>query len=845
MALSLLPEVQREIIAAVDEACGAEVFFGAAVSAAGKVAGVEVLARGDADEVPAMLATLDVWDLVIHNHPSGDLRPSKADLGVAAAVASAGKGFAIVDNRASRMYVVVEPPLPAERTPVAEEDVERFFASDGPLAAAAGEYESRPGQLAMAKSVADAFNAERVCAVEAGTGSGKSFAYLAPAIMYAKANRVRVIVATGTINLQEQLIGKDLPVLRRAFGAFWDAPKEEPFQYALIKGRGNYLCRRRVKELLAEPEQLALAAEDDREQAELDQVLAWAVRTEEGTLSDLPFHPRAGVWEHVQSDGDRCFGVRCPEFRACAYFRARMQASRASILVVNHHLFFADLAARSESGNRTATLVLPPWQHVIFDEAHDLEDAASSFFGTTLAAHGVLRRLGKLKSAKRAGRGALPALQARLLRAGETALAAEIEGAVGPAIDGARALVGSFFDLVRDRVGARAGTGGPEPSLRYRGEDDPWGEVFRACLECAASVGGLKAHIAKLRDALGDRGDDDESLRPAATELHAACRRLDALQRELEFFADARDTEQVRWVEMRTYQKRAYAVCRAAPLLVGPQLEEHLWRTTPTCVLTSATLSVDGKIAYLADRLGLSGLGGTRFAFLQVPSPFDWERQAVLLVPADIAEVGTPLFAEECTEWIVEACRITRGRAFVLFTSYGMLEQQHRAARAALEDLQLEVLAQKALPRTQLLARFKESGRGVLFGTDSFWQGVDVRGEALSCVIIARLPFEVPTEPLQVARMEDIKARGKDPFRAFALPQAVLKLRQGFGRLIRSRTDRGAVIVLDKRMATRSYGRIFMRSLPPVRAVVGDRGRLLAALAEFFGERARPAEKCV
>jgi len=508
-------------------------------------------------------------------------------------------------------------------------------------------------------------------------------------------------------------------------------------------------------------------------------------------------------------------------------------------LVANHHLFFADLAARMESGNRTATLVLPPWRHVIFDEAHDLEAAASSFLGTTLTAHGILRRLGRLKSAKRAGRGALPALQARLLRAGATALAAEIEGGIGPAIDATRALVGSFFDLLCARVSAHGGAGGAEPSLRYRGEDEPWSEVFRACLACAAQMGGLKERIARLRDGLGVRADEDERLRPAAIELHAAGRRLAAVQRELEAFADAGDAEQVRWVELRTHRERAYAVCRTAPLAVGPRLEEHLWRATPTSVLTSATLSVDGKITYLADRLGLTGLEEGRFAFLQVPSPFDWERQAVLLVPADIADVDTPLFAQECAEWIVAACGITRGRAFVLFTSYGMLDQQLRAARGPLEELRLEVLAQKELPRTQLLARFKESGRGVLFGTDSFWQGVDVRGEALSCVIITRLPFEVPTEPLQMARMEDLKARGRDPFRAFALPQAVLKLRQGFGRLIRSRTDRGAVIVLDKRMATKSYGRTFMRSLPPVRAVVGERAALLGELEEFFEERAR------
>ncbi len=834
MALSLLPEVRREIVAAIQETGGAEVFFGASANAAGKVTGVEVLARGDGDEVPAMLASLDLWDLVIHNHPSGEIRPSKADLNVAAAVGAAGKGFAIVDNRAECMYVVVEPPLPSEKTPVAPEEIERFFGADGPLARTVGDYESRPGQLAMALSVAEAFNGEKVCAVEAGTGSGKSFAYLVPAIMYSKANHVRIIVATGTINLQEQLIGKDLPVLHRAFAGMAPESAEAPFQYALIKGRGNYICVRRAQELRNDPEQLQLTVEDEEEQAAVGQVLAWAETTRDGSLSDLPFQVRGSVWEKVQSDGDRCWGAHCPEFRRCAYFRARLLASRANLLVVNHHLFFADLAARKESGNYKATLVLPPWEHVIFDEAHDLEDAASSFFGATLAQFGVTRRLGRLQSAKNARRGALPALRAKLLKAGETALAADIDGTVLPAVETTRLAASAFFDLVRDRVAAKVGAADAEPALRYRGEPEPWGELFEECRTLAGSVRALKECIAKVGKPIGDRAGDNEALRTAALELHGVCRRLEALERELEFFADTREADQVRWVELRTYRQRAYAVCRAAPFLVGPQLEEYLWRTTPTCVLTSATLSVDGKISYLADRLGLAGLDAKRFRFLQVPSPFDWERQAVLLLPTDVAEVSTPAFDAECADWIVDAARITRGRAFVLFTSYGMLERQCRATRERLGELQLEVLKQNDLPRTQLLARFKESGRAVLFGTDSFWQGVDVRGEALSCVVIARLPFSVPTEPLQVARMEDVKARGGDPFRAFSLPQAVLKLRQGFGRLIRSRTDRGAVIVLDKRVTAKSYGRVFLRSLPPTRTLAGEKDAMLAALGEFF-----------
>ena len=552
---------------------------------------------------------------------------------------------------------------------------------------------------------------------------------------------------------------------------------------------------------------------------------------------------RPPVWELVQSDGDRCGGTGCPEFKTCAYWRARLDAARAAILVVNHHLFFADLAVRRQTGDYRTAFVLPGWQRVVLDEAHDLEDAASSFFGVTLTRRGILRRLGRLRSRQNTERGTFPALCRKLMKLGEATLAAHIQGVVMPAVEGAGARVESLFSRIEEAIEPLAGV--ENAALRYRGEDTPWNGLFAACRETARRIKELRDGVKKVQAPLIDRADENTALAPAVLEVHAVCRRLESLEKDLEFFADADDPDQVRWIEMRRSRGAPYAVCRSAPFLVGPQLEESLWRPVPTCILTSATLSVDGGFAYLASRLGLDRLGPARFRFLTIPSPFDWKRQAVLLVPTDMQDVGTDLFREDLARWIIDAVRITRGRAFVLFTSYGMLGRAHDDVCETLEGMGLDVLRQGMAPRSLLLEEFRRSGKAVLFGTESFWQGVDVRGEALSCVIIARLPFAVPTEPLQMARMEEVKARGRDAFREFSLPQAVLKLRQGVGRLLRAVGDRGAVIVLDRRIAARSYGRTFLQSLPPMRRVLGEGADLKDALSAFFNGAANGgASRC-
>jgi len=832
MSCKLSVSARQAIAQAVSEAGGAEVFFGARVDPEGLIAEVEVLARGDEEEVPAVLRDLDSWDLVIHNHPDGDVRPSKADLAVACEVASAGKGFAVCDNTASSLYVVVEPAPPKEVVKVRPEVVEEFFGPQGPLAQVLPDYEPRADQVCMALEVLRAFNESRILAVEAGTGSGKSFAYLVPGIFYALANRTRIVVATGTINLQEQLVGKDLPVLEKAFEKLEGG---RSFTFAHLKGRGNYLCRRRADELREKADQAAALCESEKQQSELSSVLAWAAETDTGSLSDMPFTPSPDVWDHVVSDPDRCLNVRCPCFKKCFYFKARIQAVHATVLVANHHLFFADLAVRMQTGNFTGTVVLPPWRYVIFDEAHDLEDAASSFFGVALSNNGVERRFSRLwSSGKRGEKGLVVSLIGRLLEAGEAVFAVELQTQLSSALREAREACARLFQCVAQEA-ERGGTESVR-SLRYRGEEDAWEAIFEQAQAAADTLREAGLHVRGICDRLEEKAEEEDKYQRVYVEAAGILGRLVRLEDALRTFADRDDKTSVRWVEVREGRGGKVVHLRAAPLSVAPLFKEALWESGGAFVLTSATLTVGGRIDFFAKRVGLDGFGSERFIFKTFPGPFRWKEQALLVVPTDLPDVTEETFPEESAQWIARATKISRGRAFVLFTSYSMLRKAYRTTFGVLSQEGLKPLCQGELPRSRLLQEFKVSGRAVLFGTDSFWQGVDVRGEALSLVIIARLPFAVPTEPLQVARMEDIEARGGDPFRELSLPQAVLKLRQGVGRLIRSRRDKGVVAILDRRIVTKWYGKLFAASLPPMRSAIGDSKELFEELENFFNQ---------
>ncbi len=843
--LKITPQIGQFLATTISQAGGNEVYFLARVAWKGPdeafIDEVDVLARGNPGAAPAIIQRAEEWDIAIHNHPSGDLSPSEADLEVAGELGNREVGFAIIDNRAERLYLVV-PPF--ERIPVQLVDpaeVAEIFQEKGPLRRELGDYEVRPGQVAMAREVAEALNEDRVVAIEAGTGVGKSFAYLIPAILWAVRNKKRVIVSTNTINLQEQLVGKDLPFLEQVLPV--------KFRFALIKGRGNYACKRKLQELEQEGH---LLSENEDENLQYRDLVAWAKTAREGGLVELGAPVPEKIWERVMSETDKSLKVNCKFYQECFYYRAKRAASQADIVVVNHYLFFADLAVRRQTGNYHWDLVIPGYERVIFDEAHHLEDVASQYLGVRFAQLGIRNRFGRLISKKDPRKGVLPYLANRLRKEGAQVAADVIERGLLQAVPRAAARVEEKFEellsLVERETRRKAGIGEdgpekePEPELHVRLTSDPEEAPFRKSLEeglrfIVEEILFVLRHCERAVDVLEETvmipSERQASLLLEVTSLRG---RLDALCQDIEFFLDLEDQTHVRWAEIRGRRNsdRWGVNFATAPIRVAEDFKAAVYDPVRTVVMTSATLSVEGNVKFLGDRLGFNQVNPERFRFSEHPSPFDFQTQVLTLVPEDFPDPGSREYSSRVAEAVLSILLETGGRAFVLFTSYSLLRRTFDALEGRLGEEGIRALRQGETGRSELLRRFRTGPRNALFGTDSFWEGVDVKGEALECVIITRLPFRVPSEPVQVARIEDLRERGLNPFGSFTVPQAVLKFKQGFGRLIRSTKDRGVVVVLDRRIVTKRYGRSFLRSLPPTRFIQAPTAEILRQLGEFF-----------
>ena len=830
------PASARAVRQAVADADGNEVFILGRV-AAGKVAETRVLARGNRHAAPAILHVPRAGEVVIHNHPSGHLTPSDQDLDIASTLGNDGVGFYIVDSDVDHVYVVVEPHAAAQPVALDAHELAAHLAPDGLVASALPDYERRPQQLEMLAAVTSAFNDATVLTVEAGTGTGKSLAYLVPAILWSRANQQRVIVSTHTINLQEQLVGKDLPMLV-------DRPGLE-CRVALVKGRGNYLCKRKAAQVEA---QGALLIEDERA-AELRQILAWAKRTTDGSLADLTTRPHPEVWDQVVSENDNCLRTRCPYYSVCFFYNARRAAAAADVLVVNHHLLMADVALREDLGSYTQNAVLPPALCVIIDEAHHLEDAATSHFGVRVSFRMIERVLSRLRAARNEAKGVLPALLFALESIEGPDDAALAHGAahwIEERLLPARASLLQDTEECFARLLALDDTEqalAPERdklriTARVR-ETGYWRQMVelleglaRRLIDYAAAID----HVLERTRSLSDKVDKQVIF--LATELNALQGRLGALAEALYAFV-TEDDDLCRWIERPRPGTMASSLSfHSAPIEVAPRLRKALFEPFQTAVLTSATLTVDRRFDFLHQRLGIAGLEPEeRVQTLRVESPFEFSRQALLAVADDLPDPNTPAFEPATHDALRRLLTLAQGGTFVLCTSYGALERAYHALAAELERSGLTALRQGEASRHSLLARFTRTPGAVLFATDSFWEGVDVKGDALHCVVIPRLPFRVPTDPIEEARVEAIAARGGDPFVEHTVPQAVIKLKQGFGRLIRSRTDRGCVVILDSRVVRKRYGRIFLTSLPPARRLIGESEEVYRGVGEFFARR--------
>jgi ATP-dependent DNA helicase DinG len=796
------------------------------------------VARGNSAAVLAAARDAEEGSVMIHNHPSGELEPSDADLSVAARLYESGIGTAITDNAAEGLFVVGEPPKPRVVQPLDIDRLEALIGPTGPLVQEHAAYEDRPGQRAMLRRVAETYNRGGVTLVEAGTGTGKSLAYLIPSAEWALQNEERTVISTNTINLQEQLDGKDLPLVRRLVG--------EEVDWELVKGRGNYISIRRA--ILA-AESAPLLFPDDRAD-ELDGLLDWIGRTEDGSRADLAFVPNEDVWEEVKSDADICLRARCPHYQACFYQRSRRRANSATLLITNHHLLFTDLSVRIATENYKASAVLPAYRHVVLDEAHNIEDAATSHLGREVTRRGMFRMLARLARRDGRGRGVLTALQEAL--AGRTErepameLRSRIEERVRPALEEARAQLTLFLDsleplLPLDAMSAvRIGTAEmPEPASHagVRERLDGVTAAFRA----------LGRELRDVRERLEDHHTLAEGFPGRLLDLRSGEHRLRDSALTLNTVLDAEEGEErfVRWLEWRgkARGKNRNLVIASAPIEVGDILREHLFERVDTAALTSATLTTKESFGFLRSRIGLRDEDlfesdvdlDVNESIIQ--SPFEFERQTLLVVPTDLPDVNEPggAFEEATAEIVREACTISGGGTFVLFTSHRALR---RVAELLREDGEVRwpLFVQGEDTRVRLLERFVESGSGILLGTASFWEGVDVPGRALRGLIIQRLPFKVPTEPITAARIEAIERRGGSSFGEFVLPLAALRLKQGFGRLVRSRQDRGAILILDDRIVRKSYGAYLRESLPPAPMNKGPWTDLVRFLREFYAE---------
>ncbi|MBN2325197.1 MAG: DEAD/DEAH box helicase family protein [Spirochaetes bacterium] len=802
--------VRREIA----NASGNEVLFFGWTDDDDLVKRVEVVARGNDASVAVPLQDGFVPDVVIHNHPEGPLSPSTQDVRISSVLAQRGVGFFIVDNEADELYVVVEPVKKIKRRKLDTKRLLPLVSKDGPLEERLDRFEEREGQRDMIRAVSETFNEDAVALIEAGTGIGKSLAYLIPSIRWSIDNHERVVVSTNTINLQEQLLCKDLPSLFDLF--------EQGFSYILMKGRGNYVCINRVEEASGD----MFAFIDEGENEEFAAIKDWIRTTADGSLSDLTFVPKPALWEKVNSQTETCLGGECAYFGRCFVNRVKRRAVTSNIVVTNHHYLLADAAM---TGLQTS--ILPSYERVIFDEAHNIEDSATSLFSRKITLPRTIRLLGRLYTGGKSPRGYLVYLS-RKKDGKKTRRAEEIKKTVSGLKREAEDLftaLKDFLDGMRraERPGLGTGEGNGYKVTVEIGEEVKnhplWsrtilrriGDFYRTCGVLAAELSTLRADLDKTSDTR------------AAKQIEGFVSRILEYTEILDTFLEDNDQEWVRWLEGGGKEGCGINV---APVDVGDMLHKVVFSRVKSAVLTSATLTVDGSFDFLKHRLSLPDSVGERC----IASPFDWDRQVRVLVPVDTPRPDEPGYEEEMSGYIRDILERTGGKAFVLFTSHRMLKEISDRLKQPLASLGITVYTQGEDSRRNLLERFKRHTSSVLFGTESFWEGVDAPGETLECVIIVKLPFRVPTEPVVRARLKRIEAEGKNSFYEYTLPLAVIKLRQGVGRLIRNTTDRGVVAVMDRRVLSKSYGRVFLRSLETADYKSGERATMMDEITRFF-----------
>lgn len=717
--------------------------------------------------------------------------------------------------------------------------VKRLLQADGPFSKCLKGFEPREQQIGLMAEILEAYQKRKIALVEAGTGTGKSLAYLIPAVLWAIRHQEKSVVSTNTINLQEQLLHKDIPLVLQALNA--------EIKAVLVKGMNNYVCLRKIADA---KQDLLLMLPEERE--EFDRIEAWSQATREGSRSSLPMVPSPSAWERVGAEADTCTKKDCPHFKECFFFKARRQMNDAQLLIVNHHLLCSDLSTRGE-GMEDASL-LPPYSRVIIDEAHNLEDVATDFFAHRFSQLEILRNLSRLYTERQNrphGKLALlkrqledlfrknrsPKSEALLLRLTTDlhTLRKDVWVQLARTCDSWVAFVQQLASKEEQAID------GVKLRLQPQHHTHPfWSE--KIIPETRQLVAEVEKYVQTLTALQGDilalkNELLSDPIKNVLVEMGAYGARLQESCQTLRRFLEPEvPIDRVRWVEVQLSRGNPYLTLIDADLDISKAMVERLFGRLPTVALCSATLTTNRQFDFVRKRLGLvPELLDDRPVIQNVyDSPFDYSQQALLAVPTDLPPPHHPQFLPSAIEAIWQAIQASRGNAFILFTSYSMLKACFDILAKRLEEQRFHPLKQGEFSRQTLIEKFKAVDRSVLFGTDSFWEGVDVVGEALRCVVIVKLPFRVPSEPIFQARSQAIEARGGDPFMEYALPGAIVKFKQGFGRLIRNKRDRGCVVCLDNRLLTKGYGRLFLNSLPACQTVFAPSSEVQQQMVEFY-----------
>lgn len=831
-------EYMREKIVSVK---GREVFFVGKLDESGLINNITSFANGNGHSVPVVFKEAYKGDCVIHNHPTGNLEPSDPDLQIASKLANDGIGFLIINNDISDYYAVIENIENETIQPLDSFEILNMVSNKGSVAKQIPNFEQRESQEVMLETIINCFNNNSIGLIEAGTGTGKSMAYLIPAIMWAITNKEKVVVSTNTINLQQQLMKKDIPLLKGAI--------KKDFTPILVKGASNYICLRKLNKLLGGSKGLFVS---DRDIEFLENITEFVNhKAKEGSKDELGFIPDNALWEKICVETDLCTRSKCPSFSRCFFFKARKSALKADVLIVNHHLLCSDIAIRKEIEDFTQNALLPHYSKIIIDEAHNLEDVATSYFGNTVTRIGLKRVINKLYR-NRKGRitGVLALLSYildRTVNRSETLdeIITIIEQDIKKEIRKLAKTIDVFFDTLFDfsisiklknkdetkiRLKKELILNNEDTKLKYEKLKENAKLLTGKLLNIAESLKKMSLKFKKLDNS------EKEEISDEIKEIYSLKMKLTAyaftIEENLEM---ANPDEKVYWVEMKNREDANIIRLSSCPLEVADFIRETIFQMFGnTVILTSATLTVNNNFEYFKKRIGLGSSIENEVVEKLLQSPFDYENQMSICIPMDIVEPQSNRYLELSSKYVEKIIEITQGSTFLLFTSFYAMDYTYRHLLRTFGENRFTFLKQGNFDRHTILTRFKNADNGILLGTDSFWEGVDVSGDSLRCVVLMKLPFRVPTEPIIQARIEKMERMKINSFMEYTLPQTVIKFRQGFGRLIRSKTDTGCVICLDRRIATKFYGKVFLRSLPPAHIINSHYEEVFSEIRRYF-----------